>query len=115
VSNDSIAVLFKIFPALNAIALMGLITLAVRYRLASRKLKIEENSGLRREFIEEMGALRQEVRDLRGENEILRKEIRELHAILDGVRRENQTAQVSGQRVIADALKGLPGAGKVKG
>ncbi|NLS27924.1 hypothetical protein S2M10_29260 [Sphingomonas sp. S2M10] len=79
------------------------------------KLQIEANSGLRREFIDEMHALRSEVKALREENGLLRREISELHRIIDGMRRENLSAQISGQRVIQrtlmDQLDALPGSG----
>lgn len=88
-----------------------------------RELEINNNAGLRKEFIEEMaalrgevtgmreenGELRDEVKGLRTENKVLREEIRELHGVIDGLRRENQSAQISGQRVIADTLRALPG------
>lgn len=89
-----------------------------------RELENNNNAGLRKEFIEEMAALRSEVSglrsdnaelrkgmsDLRDENDLLRKEIRELHGVIDGLRRQNQTAQISGQRVVVDMLRELPGA-----
>jgi predicted nuclease with TOPRIM domain len=117
------------FPILNAGALTVLIGLILRNRLANRRLTIEENAGLRKEFIEEMAALRHEVKDLRGEVrarddkidalrietakrdekiDLLRAEITELHGIIDGMRRENQASHISGQRVIADAIRSLP-------
>lgn len=65
------------------------------------KLKVEENAGLRREFIDEMRQLRDEVTQLRTENDILRKEVRELHGVIDGMRRENLTSHIVTQR---DAL-----------
>lgn len=73
-----------------------------------KELEINNSAGLRKEFIDEMGALRRDVKDLRNENDLLRKEIRELHGVIDGLRRANQAAQISGQRVVADALASLP-------
>lgn len=105
------------------VAILGLFGILARQWVPLRKLENENNAGLRKEFIDEMHALRtevtglrddnatlrNEVKGLRGENDLLRTELREMHNVIDGMRRENQSAQISGQRVIVDALKGLPG------
>lgn len=87
-------------------------------KLRLLELENNNNAGLRKEFIEEMAELRAEVRNLRKEVQtrddkidLLRAEITELHGLIDGMRRENQAAQISGQRVIADTLKSLPQSG----
>lgn len=109
------------------VAIIGAIVAYIKIMPRLRELENSNNAGLRKEFIEEMGALRgevsglrtenghlrNEVRDLREEGDLLRKEIRELHGVIDGLRRQNQTAQISGQRVVADALKSLPGEAKI--
>lgn len=127
-----IAKLVQVFPALNATLLVSLIALFLKNRLESRKLTIGENAGLRKEFIEEMavlrgelhsardelrsardesGSLRDEVRNLRAEvrnrdDQIiaLRGEVRELHGVIDGLRRETQTGSIAAQRVIARGI-----------
>lgn len=78
-----------------------------------KELENANNAGLRKEFIEEMAALRDEVKGLRNENDLLRGEIRELHRVIDGLRRQNNAAQISGQRVVVDALKALPETGEI--
>lgn len=107
------------------VAIVGLFGILARQWVPLRKIQVEENAGLRKEFIEEMAALRLEVSGLRldneglrkgqdalrGENELLRKEVRELHGVIDGLRRENQAAQISGQRAIREHLESLPQSG----
>lgn len=96
-------------------SLVLLVTLLVKQRPVMNRQRIQENAGLRAEFIDEMKELRKEVKELRDENDLLRREIRELHAVIDGMRRENQAAQISGQRVIAETLKTLPNGPKAQG
>lgn len=66
-----------------------------------RELDIGERSGLREEFIGEMAALREEVKGLREENSALRQEIRALHGIIDGMRRDQLQGAISTQSVVA--------------
>lgn len=107
--------------ALTSIAI-GLLGLLLRYQYVNRKLTVEVNGEVRKEFIEEMHALRDqigglrddnetlrgEVRTLRRENDSLRDEVRSLHGVIDGMRRENLTGHIAAQRVIADALPQTP-------
>lgn len=79
-----------------------------------RELENANNAGLRKEFIDEMTELRKEVKGLRDENTLLRREIHELHGVIDGMRRENQAAQISGQRAIRHHLESLPQSGASK-
>lgn len=65
-----------------------------------KELEIGKNAGLRREFIEEMQALREEVTGLRNENGMLRQEVRELHKVIDGMRRGNLASNIEIQREI---------------
>ncbi len=90
-----------------------------------KELENTNNAGLRKEFIDEMAALRGEVRSSREESEGLREEvrtlrqevrrrddkidqlrseIRELHGVIDGMRRENMAAQIHGQRAVVEAM-----------
>ena len=113
-SSDIVLEAGRVFPIVNGTLLIGLISLLIRYWITNRKITLEDNKGLRSEFIAEMHdlrdevragraeneSLRDEVRALRAENESLRVEVRELHVIIDGLRRENLAAQLSGQREI---------------
>lgn len=96
--------LTRFFPLLNAGLICSLLALLVKFRLENRKLSITENSGLRQEFIEEMHALREEVKGLRSENGQLRDEVRQLHSVIDGMRRGALEGGISAQRVVLDAL-----------
>lgn len=78
------------------------------YLIETHRLRAQEKKDDRQGYGELIEALTKEVHDLRSENAAMRKEIRELHGMLDGMRRENQAAQISGQRVIADTLRSLP-------
>lgn len=95
------------FSPLNTALLtvaIGILGMLLRYQIANRKMTIAVNGEVRQEFIDEMKALRDEVRELRDENTALRREIGELHGVIDGMRRENLAAQHSAQRVVADVL-----------
>lgn len=105
---DFTADLIRIFPLLNGGLLVTLITIFLKNRFENRKLTVEENAGLRKEFIDEMHALRKEVRDLRRENDQLRDEVRGLHGVIDGMRRENLTGQLTAQRVMAENMPQTP-------
>lgn len=85
--------------------LFGIWRLHVLARPKMLELEITRDTGLRQEFIDEMRQLRDEVKSLRDENGELRKEIRELHGIIDGMRRENLTANLAVQR---DAIGDRP-------
>lgn len=89
------------------IGLFGIWRLYVLSRPRMRELDIGENSGLRKEFIEEMAALREEVAGLRVENGELRREIRALHGIIDGMRRGQLQADLSEHSAMARQLPGL--------
>lgn len=105
--------------AVITVAVIGAVVAYIRIMPRLRELENTNNAGLRREFIEEMAALRAEVTTLREQVrqrddkiDLMRREIGELHAVIDGMRRENQAAQISGQRVIQDHLQALPQTGK---
>jgi predicted nuclease with TOPRIM domain len=127
--------------AVICVALIGAVVAYIKVMPRLRELENANNAGLRKEFIEEMAALRGEVKSAREETNAsrlesegmrdevralrtevrkrddkidqLRTEIRELHGVIDGMRRENMAAQISGQRVIVDTLKSLPQGGGV--
>lgn len=88
--------------------LFGIWRLYVLARPRMLELEIGQNTGLRKEFIEEMQALREEVKGLRLENGELRHEIRELHQIIDGMRREQLQAGASEHAVLARHLPLTP-------
>ncbi len=97
------------------LGLIGCVVAYIRIMPRLRELEHTNNAGLRKEFIDEMATLREEVQKLRVEVrdrddkiDLLRREIGELHSVIDGLRRQNQTAQISGQRVIQDHLESLP-------
>ena len=112
--------LLGVVIALLSVAITGL-GLLLRNNLANRKLTLEDNKGLRAEFIEEMRELRDEVKGLREENfglrnevkglrnegDMMRGEIRELHAVIDGMRRDNLTTTLAEQRVFIQKHVGL--------
>lgn len=110
---------------INGGFLVALVGMLLKNRLDNRKVTIEENKGLRTEFITEMHALRDDVKSLRGENDNLRKEVRELHFIIDGLRKQNLSTQIAilrtadecaspGIQAAMDALEGIPGVGAGK-
>lgn len=86
---------------------IGLLGLLLRFHLANRKMTIAVNGEVRQEFIDEMKALRDEVRELRDENSALRREISELHGVIDGMRRDQLTGQLATQTVIARQMGGM--------
>lgn len=109
------------FTSILIVAVVAYIRIMPRLK----ELENTNNAGLRREFIDEMAALRTEATALRGEVnslrdqvrrrddkiDLLRQEIHELHGVIDGMRRENQAAQISGQRAIRQHLESLPQSG----
>lgn len=112
------------FNGTMIITVMGLCAKLIidnrKTKIENRKLTIEENAGLRKEFLDEMHSMRDqlgglrddndklrgEVRSLRAENDNLRTEVRGLHAVIDGLRRETQGAAISAQRVVAANMPG---------
>lgn len=95
------------FGPLNTGLISIMITLllfAMKNQIANRKMTIQVNGEVRSEFIEEMQALRLEVKGLRDENVSLRGEVRELHGVIDGMRREALQAGISTQRAVAQSL-----------
>lgn len=103
---------------LSAGGILGGVGLFLRTHIANRKLTIEDNRGIRSEFIDEMRALREDMKglrtensglhaavsELREENTNLRREIRELHGVIDGLRRQTLTGQIETQRTIVESL-----------
>lgn len=88
--------------------MLGVLAIILKNQMAHRKMTIQVNGEVRTEFIEEMQALRVEVKGLREENDSLRKEVRELHGVIDGMRREGLSGQLSAQRVVADMMPQTP-------
>lgn len=96
---------------LCAIGLMALYLLgkiALNQRPQMRQMDLTEGGILREAIAAEMKGLREEITSLRDENNSLRAEVRQLHGIIDGMRREALTGQLSAQRVVADALPKSP-------
>jgi cell division protein FtsB len=88
--------------------MLGVLAIILKNQIAHRKMTIQVNGEVRHEFIEEMQALRSEVKGLRDENVNLRQEVRELHAVIDGMRREGLSGQISAQRVVAEMMPQTP-------
>jgi len=103
------------------IGVAGLIQLArivATQRPKMRELDISEGESLRDALVGQMTALRDDIKDLRGENhglrtevkglrdenQGLRNEVRALHGIIDGMRRENMQAGISTQRAVVESL-----------
>lgn len=76
----------------------------VAQRPEMAKLEIGENGAIRSEYIAEMAALRDEIKGLRDENKSLRDEVRELHGMLDGLRREQLAGALATQSAVARAV-----------
>lgn len=88
--------------------MITLLLVAMKNQVANRKMTIQVNGEVRSEFIEEMQALRVEVKGLRDENENLRREVRDLHGVIDGMRREGLAGQLTAQRVVAEMMPQTP-------
>ena len=86
---------------------IGILGMLLHHSVTNRKMTIAVNGEVRQEFIDEMKALRDEVRDLRDENTALRREISELHGVIDGMRRDQLTGQLATQTVIARQMGGM--------
>lgn len=121
-----ILALWKEYAALiNGGFLVAVVGMLLKYRLDNRKVTVEDNKGLRAEFIAEMHALRDDVKALRTENDGLRKEVRDLHFVIDGMRKQNLATQMAMLRAgedrvspeieaAMDALESIPGVGVSK-
>lgn len=90
--------------ALGMLGLFGIWRIYVLQRTKMRELDIGEAESLRAAFVGEMTALRAEISGLREENAGLRAEVRQLHGIIDGMRRQNLQAGNSAARAVAEAL-----------
>lgn len=94
------------FSPINTALLTVMITVLIAFwtnQRANRKMTIQVNGEVRKEFIDEMKALRDEVKGLREENESLRKEVRGLHSTIDAMRQANRSTQ----DIVADQLKAV--------
>lgn len=83
----------------------------VDYLLESRRLRMQEKKDDRQGFGELIEALNgqviiltEQVKRLTEENSGLREEVRQLHGIIDGMRRGDLSGKLSLQRVAVDAL-----------
>lgn len=109
--GEGLTIMTKLFPLINATALITLIGLILRHRIAARKTDIEARKvGIEeddfdrkgwRELIEELS---KQVADLRAENGQLRDEVRQLHTIMEGMRRQNLQEGSSAARAVLAAL-----------
>lgn len=89
------------------IGVAGLIQLArviAMQRPKMKELEITEAGAWQNVLVGEMQALRNEIKDLREENHGLRKEVRQLHGIIDGMRRENLQVGNSAARAVVESL-----------
>ncbi|QPQ55605.1 hypothetical protein IC614_03105 [Allosphingosinicella flava] len=75
-----------------------------RLWVTNRKLRMQEKIDDRQGFGELIQALSGEVAALRTENQALREEVRQLHGIIDGMRRGDLSAKISAQRDLIDVL-----------
>jgi predicted RNase H-like nuclease (RuvC/YqgF family) len=123
---DSYALLVKSLPVLNAGALTALIAMVLRHRILSRKVAIDEESNRRKlqldeethdveswgklikTLTEQVERLSGQVTELQTENGLLRGEIRQLHNVIDGMRRSGLADALSNQVVVARALNPSP-------
>lgn len=106
------------FSPLNTLlstAAIGMLGVILRYQITNRKLSIGVNGEVRKEILDQLGALRadndglrDEIRTLRRENDALRDEVRGLHGVIDGMRREGLAGQISAQRIVADMMPQSP-------
>lgn len=110
--TDGLAIMTKLFPLINATALITLIGLILRHRVVNRKIDIEEGDFDRRGWKELIGTLTEQVdrlskqvADLQTENGQLRTEVRDLHGVLEGIRRQNLQ---EGSSAAAAVLAAIP-------
>lgn len=92
---------------LCVLALIGVVVLLkilAAQRPKMKELEIGEDASIRAFMAEQMGELREEMKGLRDENHALRKEVRDLHGVIDGMRREALQAGISTQRAVAESL-----------
>lgn len=82
----------------------GLIKLVINQRPKMKELEIGEDEGIRAFFATQIEGLRIEIKDLREENTALRNEVRTLHGVIDGMRREALQVGISTQRAVVDSL-----------
>lgn len=82
----------------------GLIKLVINQRPKMRELDIGEDENIRAFFAAQIEGLRGEIKDLREENTALRNEVRTLHGVIDGMRREALQAGISTQRAVVGSL-----------
>lgn len=86
---------------------LGLITLLIarlgkpvaEYLIETHKLRAQEKKDDRQGYGDLIKTLSTEVHELRAENTLMRKEIRELHGLIDGMRRGDMQARQSAQYV----------------
>lgn len=108
---DGLTIMTKLFPLINATALITLIGLILRHRIATRKtdlearkVGIEEDDFDRKGWRELIEELSKQVADLRAENGQLRDEVRQLHTIMEGMRRQNLQEGSSAAKAVLASL-----------
>lgn len=108
---DGLTIMTKLFPLINATALITLIGLILRHRVVNRKIDIEEGDFDRKGWKELIGTLTEQVErlskqvtDLQTENSQLRSEVRDLHGALEGIRRQNLQEGSSAANAILSAI-----------
>lgn len=89
---------------LLAVALLFAFDKFIKQRPKMKELEIGEDEGIRAFFATQIDGLRIEIRDLREENGALRAEVRTLHGVIDGMRREALQVGISTQRAVVDSL-----------
>jgi len=111
VETDGLAIMTRMFPLINATALITLIGLILRHRIATRKTDIEEGEFDRKGWKElidtltsQVERLSRQVSDLQTENGQLRSEVRELHSTMEGMRRQNLQEGSSAAAALMNAL-----------
>lgn len=109
--SDGLTIMTKLFPLINATALITLIGLILRHRVVNRKIDIEEGDFDRKGWKELIGTLTEQVErlskqvtDLQTENGQLRAEVRDLHGALEGIRRQNLQEGSSAANAILSAI-----------
>jgi len=77
--------------------LLTMLAFIARLWVTNRKLRMQEKVEDRQGFGSLIEALSKEVAALRDENNLLRREVRELHGLIDGMRRGDMQARASAQ------------------